>query len=71
MPEIDWWESATPEQREERVRGLAPLWKVVWSNGDEAYVKAYSRNGAIDAAWLKHGPSTARIVYCDPYPAWE
>lgn len=42
-------------------------WKIVWSNGDEVYVEADNREAAREAGWLKHGPSEARIIYCEVY----
>lgn len=43
------------------------LYKVVWSNGDEMYVKASSKAKARVLARLKHGPTAAIIRHCERY----
>lgn len=46
---------------------MTSTWKVVWSNGDEVYVEATGRLEAFAAAMHKHGPTTARVIYCRVY----
>lgn len=45
----------------------ATTYKVVWSNGDEVYVSAANKAGALSRARSIHGPTTARVIYCAPY----
>lgn len=42
-------------------------WKVVWSNGDEVYVEADNRLHALLVAAERHGPTQARVIYCEVY----
>lgn len=43
------------------------LWKIVWANGDEVYVEAATKNDALAAARLKHGPTSAPVIHCKHY----